>query len=189
MTSGAQNACEKVSWTTINDLTNINHPKHAAKTFPALEEKSMVAEVLAGFQAFKSMLDIIKSMKDMNDAVKRNSAIYDLGEQVISAQTRYVEAVEEIRALEKKLAEFEAWDREKQRYDLKNVGWGAFAYMLKPAERGKVPPHWVCTNCFDDRRVAVTIQLIFVKGRGQVWTCPSCKSTIDPGISTVSWSE
>lgn len=41
----------------------------------------MVAEVFAGISAFKTMFDIAKAMKDMDDAVKRNAAVFDLGEQ------------------------------------------------------------------------------------------------------------
>jgi hypothetical protein len=41
-----------------------------------------------------------------------------------------------------------AWDTEKQRYELKTVGTGVVAYMLKPTERASEPPHWLCPSCY-----------------------------------------
>jgi rubrerythrin len=146
----------------------------------------MVGEVFAGIGAFKTMFDIAKSLKDMDDAVRRNTAVADLGEQIISAQTRYAASVEQVRDLEEKLRSFETWEREKQRYDLKDLGWGAFAYMLKPPERGSQPPTWKCTNCYEHDRIA-TMQNIMVKGTGQTWTCPSCRSTINPSTHGPAW--
>jgi hypothetical protein len=49
----------------------------------------MVGEVIAGLGAFKTMFDIAKSLKDMNDTVNRNAAVAELWEQIISAQARY----------------------------------------------------------------------------------------------------
>ena len=148
----------------------------------------MVGEVFAGIGAFKTMFDVAKSLKDMDDKVRRNAAVADLGEQIISAQTRYANAIEQVRDLEEKLRGFETWEREKQRYELKDLGWGAFAYMLKPSERGTEPAHWVCTNCYEHSHKAL-VQKIMVTGQGQVWTCPACKNTFMPSISAPKWSD
>ncbi len=115
----------------------------------------MVGEVFAGIGAFKTMFDIAKSLKDMDDTVRRNAAIADLGEQIISAQTRYTIAVEQIRDLEEKLRNLETWKREKEGYELKALQVDVFAYMLKPSERGSKPPHWLCANCYEDRKKSI----------------------------------
>jgi rubrerythrin len=94
--------------------------------------------------------------------------------------------LERIRKLEREVADFKAWESERQRYDLKDLGDGAFAQMLKPGMRGTEPPHWVCTNCYEHGHKA-TLQNVMVKGRGQVWRCPSCKNTIDPVQPLPSW--
>ena len=44
----------------------------------------MVAEVYAGISAFKSMLDIVKSIKDMNDVSARQRAVIELQEKILS---------------------------------------------------------------------------------------------------------
>jgi hypothetical protein len=46
----------------------------------------MVAEVLAGLGAFKTMFDMAKALKDINDAAIRNGAVIELQEQILGAQ-------------------------------------------------------------------------------------------------------
>jgi hypothetical protein len=58
----------------------------------------MVAEVFAGLSALKSALDIAKG------------------------RAAQAELLEEIGELKKRVAEFETWETEKQRYELKEVG-------------------------------------------------------------------
>jgi hypothetical protein len=108
----------------------------------------VVAEVFAGISAFSSMFNIAKSLKDMNDVAVRNAAVSELWEQIFAAQSRYSEAIERIRDLEKELSKFETWEAEKQRYELKEVAPGAFAYLPKESMRGAEPPHWLCANCY-----------------------------------------
>lgn len=137
----------------------------------------MVAEVITGLGAFKTMLDIAKSMKNMDDAVKRNTAVFDLGEQIIATQARYTAAVEQIRELKEKLAQFETWEREKQRYELTEVATGVFSLLLKPSMRSGQPPHCICAQCYEDRRKSI-LQITRNIYGSVTLTCPRCKSEI-----------
>ena len=40
------------------------------------------------------------------------------------------------------------WRTEAQRYELRDIGSGNWAYMLKPEERGSEYPAWLCPTCF-----------------------------------------
>lgn len=148
----------------------------------------MAGEIFAGLGALKTAFDLAKGLKDIDDATRRNAAVIELQEKILTAQSSQAELVDRIRALEEKVTGFETWNREKRRYERKNVGWGAFAYMLKKEERGGEPPHWICTQCYEHGH-AVTLQLVFEVNRGQVWRCPSCKNTIDPGKHVIEWSD
>ena len=147
----------------------------------------MVGEAFAGISAFKTIFDIAKALKGMDDTVKRNAAVSDLWEQITSVQARYTAALERVHDLEKELARFETWEREKQRYERKNVGFGAFAYVLKESERGAETPHWVCTNCFESGKIKTLQYGRFEKGTGAYWRCPDCKNDIDPGVANAKW--
>jgi hypothetical protein len=66
----------------------------------------------------------------------------------IESREAYAAQLDRIRALETEVADLKAWDTEKQGYELKKIGDGTVAYMLKPDKRGTEPPHWLCPNCF-----------------------------------------
>jgi hypothetical protein len=133
----------------------------------------MVAEVFGGIAAFKAMLDIAKSIKDMNDVTARQGAIIELREQILAAQTAQFALIEQVSAFKEEVAKFEKWDAEKQQYELKDLGWEAFAFMLKPEARKSEPPHWICTNCFRDREN-------ISRGPDRGHFCPACKTKIQP---------
>ena len=75
--------------------------------------------------------DLAKGLKDIDDTARRNTAVIELQEKLLIAQSAQAELLERIRTLEEKVANFETWDTEKQRYELKPFG-NAFAYVLKP---------------------------------------------------------
>jgi len=135
----------------------------------------MVAEVFAGMSAFSSMFNIAKSLKDMNDVAVRNAAISELWEQIFTAQSRYAAAVEEIRDLEKKLAKFENWETEKQRYKLTDFGGGTFAYLLKPEVANGEPAHRLCAHCHSEGHKAIL--QFSARSQGQdYYDCLRCKT-------------
>ena len=140
----------------------------------------MVAEVFAGLSAFNSMFSIAKSLKDMNDAVVRNAAIANLWEQILSAQSRYSEAVERIHELEKKLTKFETWEAEKKRYALRDISnRGELAYVVKAAELRGEPPHAICARCYQEEKKSILQR----SGRGlegqTYYRCLVCDHVLD----------
>jgi hypothetical protein len=137
----------------------------------------MVGEILSGLGGFQALLNIAKSLRDMDDAVRRNAAIYDLREQILAAQARYAAAVEEKHDLEAKLTRFETWETEKKRYELKDVDWGAYAYILKPTSGPSEPPHWLCPKCYQERMKFI-LQAGDTDFNAVYWCCPNCKSRI-----------
>jgi hypothetical protein len=139
----------------------------------------MVAEVFAGIGAFNSMFSIAKSPKDMNDVAVRNAAVSQLWEQIFTAQSRYSEAVEHIRELEAKLAKFETWESEKQRYTLKDVsGRGEFAYVIKSSEQRGEPTHAICARCYQQDKKSI-LQWSGKGMNGEThWRCDVCTTVV-----------
>jgi uncharacterized protein YlxW (UPF0749 family) len=87
----------------------------------------MVAEVFAGLSALKTAFDIAKGLKDIDDAARRNAAVIELQEKILSAQRSQSTLIETVSELEKKIAEMKAWESDKQRYELKAIAPGIFA--------------------------------------------------------------
>ena len=153
----------------------------------------MAADLVAGLGIFKSLYDSVKALKDMNDATVRNGAVIELQKEILSAQAAQSALIDRIRELEQEVRGFEDWESEKRRYELKDLGFGALAYMLKSAMRVGEPPHWVCPNCFSKKHVSI-IQYTMIEGLGHRNICWPCKLQIhpapdayEPGTSGPRW--
>ena len=144
-----------------------------------------MVDVFAGISAFNGILSAAKALRDMDNRVARNEAVIELQGQILTAQEHYSALLEQVRELKEKVTSFEKWDAEKEKYELKNLGAGSVAYMLKPEARGSTPPHWVCTNCFSDKRISI----IATKWeRGPIYSCPHCKVQLSVGHLNVDGS-
>jgi hypothetical protein len=108
----------------------------------------MVAEVFAGLGALKTAFDIAKGLKDIDDTTRRNAAIIELQEKILSAQATQSNLVESIGELKTRVAELESWEADKQRYELTELGPGTVCYVVKESMRGREPMHRICANCY-----------------------------------------
>jgi len=144
------------------------------------------AEIIAGFQGFSALLNGAKALKDMNDAAVRNAAVIELQGQILAAQEQQAVLVEQARQLEQKVRSFETWDAEKQRYELKAIGNGATAYMLKPNARGTEPPHWLCPNCYGQRKLGY-FQPFGDMGRDHIFKCGGCQGVLRTSSREPRW--
>lgn len=155
-----------------------------------------IAEVIAGLGGLKTALDILKGAKDLKgapvaiDIQSLQAAIIEAQRGLIAANEVHAADVEEIRSLKESMRKEEERQTELARYELRDLGWGAFAYMLKKDTRGSEPPHWVCTNCFKKGKVSI-LQMMWPKsGKGPHRpTCPDCLTSIEPSLPAAAWSE
>jgi hypothetical protein len=137
----------------------------------------VIAETISGLHAVKTAFDIAKGLKDIDDATRRNAAVIELQEKILTAQTAQSALVEKVGDLEKEVAGLKAWDADKQRYELKQLTMGFFAYIPKEGmERGE-PIHALCANCYQ-RGVKSLLQS---NGEPQIfkhaWVCHACKTS------------
>jgi hypothetical protein len=139
----------------------------------------MVAEVFAGLSAIKTAFDLAKGLKDIDDATRRNAAVIELQEKILAAREAQSTLLERISELEKKVASFEAWESEKQRYELQDVWHGSLAYVIKESMRGPEPPHHICANCY--QRGHKRILQPRMTGAGKELFCSECKTAIIAG--------
>ena len=142
----------------------------------------VVAETIAGLGAIKTAFDLAKGLKDIDDTARRNAAVIELQEKILSAQQAQAALVERVGELETEVAGFEKWEAEKERYQLTDFGGNTFAYALKPEAANGEPPHRLCPNCYQKRQKAL-LQFEFVSGVSgrEKWKCPSCSSEFEFG--------
>jgi hypothetical protein len=135
-----------------------------------------------GLNAAKALMDIAKTIVGLRDSGKLLEAKVEFSQQLFTVQKALLDAqaeqatlVQTIRDLEQKIASFEAWDAQKDKYELKEVAPGAFAYMLKPSSRAGQPPHWVCTQCYQHRKPSI-MQYFGGLSDFMVYKCPECSA-------------
>jgi hypothetical protein len=138
----------------------------------------MVAEVYAGLGAFKTMFDLAKGLKDIDDRTTRNAVAIELQEKILAAQQQQASLIQKVSALEKEVADMKAWEADKQRYELKKIGHGAVAYMLKPHTRGAEPPHWLCPNCYAQHKKAYFQPTGEERHRAWIYRCQGCQGIL-----------
>lgn len=144
----------------------------------------MVAEVLTGLGSLKTLKDIAKGLKSINDATVRNAAIIDLQETILAAQMEQSALIEQVGQLEKEVTRLKEWDADKKRYALGEVAPGAFAYVLKRSKANGEPTHALCANCYERGEKAH----LHNNGNPVIYdnalVCHKCRSQIKTGGSS-----
>jgi len=141
----------------------------------------MVAEVFAGIGALKTAFDIAKGLKDIDDAARRNAAVIELQEKILSAQQSQSTLIERIRGLEKEVADFKTWETEKQRYELQELPPGVFVRVLKPSMAGSEPTHRLCAKCYEDSKKSILQSAGKVHGQ-ETLNCHGCGARMVVGV-------
>lgn len=109
----------------------------------------MVAEIFGGIAAFKSLIDSVKTLKEINDTTARAVASSDLTAKIFALQAEYAILQARVSELEKELMRFERWDAEKARYELESLPPGVLVYRVKEVDRGAEPFHRICADCYN----------------------------------------
>lgn len=141
--------------------------------------------IMGAFTSLKAAREFVQAAIDVRDGVmtqgevfKLQSIIMDAQERVFSANEERATLIERVRELEKQITQFETWDAEKQKYELKQVHRGAFAYVLKPTPENTEPPHWICAACYQRGKKAILQDLTEKHARDHSWVCPDCKTRL-----------
>lgn len=115
---------------------------------------TMIEMFKAGYDGLKAAVDIAKGIEALKTETAINQAVIDIQRNVLEAQRALTNAeqmhaadLKRVAELEQKIAGFEAWESEKQRYQLEAVDRGAFAYVHKPGMESGEPPMWLCQTC------------------------------------------
>jgi hypothetical protein len=86
--------------------------------------------------------------------------------------------VEHVRELEKEMTDLKAWNADKKRYKLTDVGPGLTAYTLKKGmENGEVP-HNLCASCYQNGKKSILQPETRFPGRCDVLACHRCGSAL-----------
>jgi hypothetical protein len=154
------------------------------------------AEIAAAVTGIRSALDITKAMVGLRDAeafraksIELQSVVLEALDKAIEARESYSAQTDRIRALETEVARLKEWDAEKQRYELKSIGAGAVAYILKPDARGTETPHWLCANCFAKGQKSFLQNTGRIERARLVVGCNSCGTAVPVNKDASGWAD
>jgi hypothetical protein len=150
--------------------------------------------------ALKAASDITKLIISSHDgrivrekAIELQGQIFTAQQNALTAQASQFSLLERIRELEKQIADLEAWETEKQRYELKIVSRGATAYVMKSDAERAEPPHWLCATCYQNGKKSILQAGKSARDgpdfRNTVWICAVCRSEIRTGFRTSPMNE
>lgn len=145
-------------------------------------------EVISGsIASLKGAIDIAKGMNATLDAVKLAEVRMDLLMRLSEVQMALAQAREEISlcrsenmALKAELEQARKWNSRAEEYELAEAGRGAMAYRLKDAHAASQPAHWLCPNCFEEKRASFLIPER--RNMMQVLHCKPCGYLIATGV-------
>jgi hypothetical protein len=136
---------------------------------------------LAG--SLKAASDIVKAMVALRDAEAFQAKAIELNREIMSAQSSALAAyaeqaamVKRIGDLEKKVAAFDAWEREKQRYQLTRSSAGMFCYVLKEEGCGTEPIHHICASCYQKGEKSILHRWNRYDNGKADFRCTNCKA-------------
>lgn len=127
---------------------------------------------------------IAKKLVGVRDFNLLGEAVLKLQGEIMSAQAAALTAqsdqftlLQQIRELERRVADFEAWETEKKRYELVELFGRSLAYVVKESMRGAEPLHYLCPTCYQKRQKSL-MQGITAIGMRSL-KCHACELIIE----------
>lgn len=139
--------------------------------------KGAIDSIKASVDLSKSIVEVKKGADIATATRELNNLLLAAQSDALAAQSEQFAVIEEIRNLKEKIMSLEAWQAEKQRYSLKEVGVGGFAYALKDIASNGEPMHYLCTNCYQDGCKSILNQKRNPRRFNEL-RCPKCNSSV-----------
>ena len=98
----------------------------------------------------KSLISINNLAERQNALVKFSGAIIDANAKIIASQTVQSELAAKVDELEKECVRLKNWEVEKKKYARKEIGPGAFVYIVNDYVGKFQNAHKYCCDCFDN---------------------------------------
>lgn len=139
----------------------------------------------AALASLNAAVNIAKAMINLRDAAALQSKVIEFQSAILEAQGSALVAndertalIQRVGQLEKQVADLEAWDTEKKRYELRALGSGTLAYALKAEAKGSEPSHWICATCYEKGQKSILQRTIFQQYGMWPHNCHSCKAVV-----------
>ena len=117
--------------------------------------------IQSAVSSLKVASDIAQGFLKLNSVAEVQGKVIDLQSAILSAQSsalaataQQMELLEEVRDLKAQLEAVKGWEATSQRYELRRLDSGVFAYALREPKSDE-PAHWLCPRCFADGKKSI----------------------------------
>lgn len=149
------------------------------------------ASIIGAVQGLKAASDLAGSAMKARDAAALQAKVAELYGVILAAQRDALSAqgeqsalLKRIDELEKQLAQREDWERQRERYELREVAPGSFAYALKESAASGEPQHMLCPNCYEHQRRSVLQATSGLSARRhRIQRCPGCGAEVEGSLN------
>lgn len=124
----------------------------------------MMDAIVGAVGGVKGAMDIAKGLQAALSKADLLEVRIGLMERLSEAQIAIAQAAEDlqacrerVRALEAENTQLKTFDADVENYELKDTGRGAMAYIAKDAPEEPKYGHWLCPNCFSNRKKSLMI--------------------------------
>lgn len=142
-----------------------------------------MSEFIAVMAAINTVCDQLNVLASLHGSRISHEQIAELQQLLQSAERNAMFAVaaqtERIRQLENRLQQLEAWEFEKSGYDLAELSVGVFVYKSNSEIKGLGPEHYICAECYRDRRKSILQLVSITKSGARLYACHACKTHIE----------
>lgn len=136
---------------------------------------------VAAAGSMKAAIELSKTIIDAKSQVERQAAVSNLQQALIGAQMQALGAIEAQAALKAKIDELQReitarddWSSDAARYELADAGNQNVAYRLREDAALGTVQHWLCPDCFANRKKSFLSVRNIVEWRSQSLDCKAC---------------
>ena len=122
-----------------------------------------LTDVAAAFSALNAAKEIGSAMIGLHDSKIASGKAGELNGKLIEAQQLIFSIdkdrttlIETVRDLKEKIISLEAWNTEKEKYELTTLpNCSVLAYRRKEAVQPQEPVHYICARCYEDGQKSI----------------------------------
>jgi len=147
-----------------------------------------VSEISAAVSAGQALLEAAKKFFKHATQVEADAVAAELIERIIDLQAKLLAAQAQVHEMQRvcqeaqhQLVQKEQWQREEQRYELRELAPGILVRAPKEPKPPGEPDHYLCPHCFDDGKKS----LLQRPSTGHTnYKCHRCSLEVRPAPST-----
>ncbi|GKS73656.1 hypothetical protein AVME950_02190 [Acidovorax sp. SUPP950] len=137
-----------------------------------------IAEAISSSRSLTALLRQLDQLAVYGELMNAATALQEkLSEALIANASGAEEKLALLRDkqnLAEEVSKLKNWEAKSQNYELHSPGVGLFVYASKPSMQPASPPHWACTNCFEQQ----VISILQREGHPSKYVCHRCKAYI-----------